>query len=87
MVSVRRTPGTRGWPGKWPSKTGLSIGTVERASIRFASRSRRDDPVDHFEIFEAHAAGPCRVANDAGGQGRTPPALEGLSADPPFALP
>src|SRR5690349_2058123 len=40
MVSVRSTPGTRGWPGKWPSKTGLASGTVETASIRFASRSR-----------------------------------------------
>src|SRR5215218_8245569 len=40
MVSVKRTPGTRGWPGKCPSKTVLSIGTVEDTSIRLVSRSR-----------------------------------------------
>src|ERR1700710_3064362 len=40
MVSVRSTPGTRGWPGKCPSKTGLSIGTRASASMRPAARSR-----------------------------------------------
>src|SRR5215212_1143057 len=40
MVSVRSTPGNSGWPGKCPSKTGLAIGTVACASMRFASRSR-----------------------------------------------
>src|SRR5918993_413584 len=41
MASVKRTPGTSGWPGKWPSNTGLWSGTVAVASIRFALRSRR----------------------------------------------
>src|SRR5437764_1258308 len=40
MVSVRSTPGTSGWPGKCPSKTGLASGTWASASIRPASRSR-----------------------------------------------
>src|SRR3954453_14475202 len=40
MVSVSSTPGTSGCPGKCPSKTGLASGTVERVSIRLASRSK-----------------------------------------------
>src|SRR4051812_5822995 len=40
MVSVRRTPGISGCPGKWPSKIGLSSGTTERASMRCFSWSR-----------------------------------------------
>src|SRR5215212_11458998 len=39
MVSVKSTPGTSGCPGKCPSNTGLSVGTIERASNRFAARS------------------------------------------------
>jgi len=31
MVSMSKTPGTKGMPGKWPSKTGLWAGTTERA--------------------------------------------------------
>ena len=62
MVSVSSTPGTSGWPGKCPSKTGLSIGTRASASIRPASRSRRVTRVDHLEIFEAHGVlGPGRA--------------------------
>src|SRR5918998_2808144 len=34
MVSTSSTPGTSGWPGKWPSKTGLASGTVASASSR-----------------------------------------------------
>ena len=40
MVSVRSTPGTSGWPGKCPSKTGLASGPRPSASIRPAARSR-----------------------------------------------
>src|SRR3712207_4634773 len=40
MVSVRSTPGMSGWPGKWPSKIGLTSGTVERASRWRAARSK-----------------------------------------------
>ena len=54
MVSVSRTPGISGWPGKWPSKIGLASGTVERASMRSRVAVEGDDAVDHLEIFEAH---------------------------------
>src|SRR3954453_20970055 len=33
MVSTSRTPGTSGWPGKCPSKTGLSAGTTASAAM------------------------------------------------------
>ena len=37
MVSTSSTPGTSGWPGKCPSKTGLASGT--RASAERLSAS------------------------------------------------
>jgi hypothetical protein len=40
MVSTSSTPGTNGWPGKWPSNTGLASGTrasAERLSSSAAS--------------------------------------------------
>src|ERR1700761_793730 len=41
MVSIISTPGSRGWPGKWPSNTGLSSGTVQSARTSRAAGSSR----------------------------------------------
>src|SRR5690242_123785 len=39
MVSIISTPGKSGWPGKWPSNTGLSLGTMHCALTVRASGS------------------------------------------------
>src|SRR5690242_8343166 len=39
MVSISRTPGMIGCPGKWPSNTGEASGTWHAAVIRPAGRS------------------------------------------------
>ena len=78
MVSTSSTPGTSGWPGKCPSKTGLCLGH-DRLRRRCASRAvERDDAVDHLEVFEAHAAANSR--GEERGRGGTSPDRETLFA-------
>src|SRR6476659_900353 len=40
MHSISSTPGISGWPGKWPSNTMLSSGTVASQRMVRAERSR-----------------------------------------------
>src|SRR5919112_1038078 len=58
MVSTSRTPGTSGWPGKCPSKTGLAAGTIASAAMHSGSTALTRSIIWKYSRRTALPSGP-----------------------------
>src|SRR4051812_4920691 len=72
MVSTSSTPGTSGWPGKCPSKTGLFAGTTASAAMLSGSTESTRSIIWKYSRRMALASGAGRLGRhqllDAGRQ-------------------
>src|SRR4051812_536423 len=58
MVSTSSTPGTSGWPGKCPSKTGLAAGTTASAVMLSGSTAVTRSIIWKYSRRTALLSGP-----------------------------
>src|SRR6478735_4553096 len=61
MVSTSSTPGTSGWPGKCPSKTGLSAGTTASAAMLSGSTASTRSIIWKYSRRTALPSGSSRL--------------------------